>query len=190
MIHIRTTASNTRPEHGGARPSASSASSAPLASPSISAAKASQPASDVDGRADSRADSKRQGRHRDRPRQLLENQTGTAADGADANCSPQSGPEKSRKKAARAGGHRAPGRRWRHPLAAVLDLLKRHKAGQRAREQRPSASRWAVQRETVAVNADHLKGPLLAKPTRPPKRSPPWRAARPRGPPHFEATRH
>jgi hypothetical protein len=82
MIYIRATPSITPPEHRGARPSASSAS---LASASISAAKGGPPAGDS-AMADTAT-------IRDNSSQIS---TETAADGADANCSPESGPEKSR----------------------------------------------------------------------------------------------
>jgi hypothetical protein len=85
MIYIRTTPSSTQPEHGGARSSASSAS---LASPS-------PPALTVDARADGRAGDNGKADTATVRANSSQISTGTAADGADANCSPQSGPKKS-----------------------------------------------------------------------------------------------
>ena len=146
-IHITTTPSHAAPENAGARPSASSASSAsaPKSNPAngFAAPPLRTVANDADGQRTSGA-----GTPTVRANPLKSN-AGTAADGADANLPPQSAPEKpgaglegaamsaaEALKAARAAGVElaidgddlvleasAP------PPAAVLDLLSRHKAG-------------------------------------------------------------
>jgi hypothetical protein len=90
VIYIRTTPSSAPPECDGERSSAS----AFLASPSICAAKGAASV-DTDPRADGRAGDSSKADTATVGANSSNISAGTAADGADANCLPQSGPEKS-----------------------------------------------------------------------------------------------
>jgi hypothetical protein len=89
-INITTTPSLSAPENAGAQPSAPSASSAPMPKSNPANGFAARPlrtvAHDADGSSNGNAPTVRVN--------PLKNNTGTAADGADANPSPQSWPEK------------------------------------------------------------------------------------------------
>jgi hypothetical protein len=90
MIHITTAASRPAPDNGGTQPSAPSASSAPTAKSNPANGFAAQSvrrvAHTADGSGNGHAPTVRTN--------SLKNNAGTAADGADANPPPQSGPEK------------------------------------------------------------------------------------------------
>ena len=98
IIRITTTPTHAAPENTGAQPSAPSASSAPMLKSNqtngLAAPDRRTVANDADGKGEGQVPTVRAN--------LLKSNAGIAADGADANLTPQSGPEKTE-----AGGWRA-----------------------------------------------------------------------------------